>query len=285
MKKRSREINVFSISALDLFASALGAFILISIVLMPYFLNVEPDEIDRLRRALAEANQQLQKSRAETARAQQQAARLQRQVSRLLKAPKYQFPDLDIVIALDTTGSMGKEVASLKNDIVGLTRVLQRLTPSLGFGIVDYKDRCNPATMLKQFPLRRITPSTLRELVAFTRTMKAGGAGCRHGAEEALAAALEAAIASNWRRESKARVIVIVTDNPPYKDKEAVALNDARGAAARSPPVKISTVFRKTGYSKRNTEGYLRRLAEAGKGNFVPSGSTFWASILLALSV
>ena len=55
MKIRSREINVFSMSALDLFASALGAFILISIVLMPYFLRVEPEEVARLRQALAEA--------------------------------------------------------------------------------------------------------------------------------------------------------------------------------------------------------------------------------------
>ena len=42
-------------SALDLFASALGAFILISIVLMPYFLRVEPEEVPRLRQALAES--------------------------------------------------------------------------------------------------------------------------------------------------------------------------------------------------------------------------------------
>ena len=44
MKNRSREINIFSMSALDLFASALGAFILIAIVLMPYFLRVDPEE-------------------------------------------------------------------------------------------------------------------------------------------------------------------------------------------------------------------------------------------------
>ena len=37
MKKRSREINVFSISALDLFASALGAFILMSLIFMVFF--------------------------------------------------------------------------------------------------------------------------------------------------------------------------------------------------------------------------------------------------------
>ena len=37
MKKRSREINVFSVSALDLFASALGAFILMSLIFMVFF--------------------------------------------------------------------------------------------------------------------------------------------------------------------------------------------------------------------------------------------------------
>ena len=55
MKFRSREINVFSMSALDLFASALGAFILISIVLMPYFLRIDNEEVVALRAELSEA--------------------------------------------------------------------------------------------------------------------------------------------------------------------------------------------------------------------------------------
>ena len=37
MKKRSREINIFSVSALDLFASALGAFILMCLIFMMFF--------------------------------------------------------------------------------------------------------------------------------------------------------------------------------------------------------------------------------------------------------
>ncbi len=37
MQKRSREVNVFSLSALDLFASAMGAFILLSLVFMVFF--------------------------------------------------------------------------------------------------------------------------------------------------------------------------------------------------------------------------------------------------------
>ena len=55
MKFRNREINVFSMSALDLFASALGAFILISVVLLPYFLRLNHEELERLRSALEQA--------------------------------------------------------------------------------------------------------------------------------------------------------------------------------------------------------------------------------------
>jgi hypothetical protein len=37
MKRRSREISVFSISALDIFASALGAFVVLAIYLFPFY--------------------------------------------------------------------------------------------------------------------------------------------------------------------------------------------------------------------------------------------------------
>ncbi len=37
--RRPRELSIFSMSALDLFASSLGAFILIAVVLMPFYLR------------------------------------------------------------------------------------------------------------------------------------------------------------------------------------------------------------------------------------------------------
>jgi len=64
MKFRSREFNVFSMSALDLFASALGAFILISFVLMPYFLRLDDEEVARMRMALEQTRASLQQTRA-----------------------------------------------------------------------------------------------------------------------------------------------------------------------------------------------------------------------------
>ena len=67
MKRRNREIGVFSMSALDLFASALGAFILLTVVIFPYFPNTGMAEradldqaLERLREAAAD-NEGLQR--------------------------------------------------------------------------------------------------------------------------------------------------------------------------------------------------------------------------------
>lgn len=37
MKKKDRTVEVFSLSALDLFASAMGAFVLVSVIMLPYY--------------------------------------------------------------------------------------------------------------------------------------------------------------------------------------------------------------------------------------------------------
>ena len=42
MKKRFREINIFSMSVVDLFACAMGAFILLVLILFPYYLKSDP---------------------------------------------------------------------------------------------------------------------------------------------------------------------------------------------------------------------------------------------------
>lgn len=64
MKSKRRSISVFSISALDLFAAALGAFILIVLVLFPYYklggTDVSMEELEeqvRKRRFAAESEQ------------------------------------------------------------------------------------------------------------------------------------------------------------------------------------------------------------------------------------
>ena len=66
MKKRRPELTVFSMSALDLLASALGAFILITVVLLPLFPNLEI--LGQVRRELVQAKSDLKQAKAELAR-------------------------------------------------------------------------------------------------------------------------------------------------------------------------------------------------------------------------
>ena len=66
MKKRSREINVFSVSALDLFASALGAFILMSLIFMVFFSMTSRDagEAEEIQVALERCERELASAEA-----------------------------------------------------------------------------------------------------------------------------------------------------------------------------------------------------------------------------
>lgn len=64
MKRKNRSIEIFNVSALDLFASAMGAFLLLAILMFPYFPN-ESDEDDYKR--LKELQGQLQACKAEGA--------------------------------------------------------------------------------------------------------------------------------------------------------------------------------------------------------------------------
>jgi len=49
MRSPSRQINIFSVSALDLFASAMGAFVIIAVILFPYYMKadaLQPKDIE-----------------------------------------------------------------------------------------------------------------------------------------------------------------------------------------------------------------------------------------------
>ena len=277
MRSRSREINVFSMSALDLFASALGAFILMSIVLMPYFLRTDPDAVQKLHSALSQA-------KAEQAEAERKNERLQKELAELKNAPKFTFPDLDMVIALDTTGSMASAVEGLRQDIDQFAELMLKLAPSLGMGLIDFKDKCDPSTAVRQFSLRLMDSGGLSNLLSFSSSMQTTSGSCNPDKPEALAMALDSAIASNWRSESQVRMVVIITDNPAYPDRTASAIAAARAFAARGPQFRVSTVFTNTGASEPGTQEFLRELADSGNGNFTEAGRSFVVTMLFALA-
>lgn len=82
MRRRNREINIFSVSALDLFASSMGVFVLIALMLFPYYLRKQNTvDVEQLQQAFDRLQQdyrQLQSS-VQTQQVENQQLRSQMQ--------------------------------------------------------------------------------------------------------------------------------------------------------------------------------------------------------------
>ena len=299
MKQRNREISIFNMSALDLFASALGAFILITLLLLPYFPNLAPslaqDKPEKTQAGADAAETEAEELRAQLAASHVREQELQDKLKAASAQPQEQqtptkvaFPPLDLVLALDTTGSIHAQVQGLKDEIEQIARLLLKLAPSVGIGVVDFKDRCEGYRATNVFPLVEMNNVSIHSLSGFTRGITAGGyAGCNADSEEAINLALDRAVAMPWRDQTTVRLIVVISDHPAYPETQASVLRQARQFAAAREGNRVSTVHVSTrGHALGMTAGpaFLQRLANAGKGQFVGGGGSFTAMILLALA-
>ena len=143
MKKRSRELSIFSMSALDLFASALGAFILITIVLLPFFPNLnmsgqEKAELEQAEAELAQAKAELAQAEAELEQAKakserekaklgQEKAKLEEEKAKLAQAKAK---------ASKAKGQLEKRVEALQQEIDDTTVLLGIKTKAKKFVFV-----------------------------------------------------------------------------------------------------------------------------------------------------
>jgi len=288
VRRRSKEINIFSMSALDLFASALGAFMLLAVIFFPFFPNVGNSEerLEDIKKQLEAALEKKEQADAEKATADKARADadkkskdIEAEITALDKQP-INFPDMDIVFALDTTGSMRATISSLKSEIADFGKLLSEWAPSVGIGMIDYKDICEgPGNEFRPFPLVEITTATLADLQGFANLAAAGGSGCNGPAPESLGGALDQSISMPWRSVSKIRMIVVITDAPPYDHERASTLTAAQTFNARGSAESVSVVL--VGGTV-DTETYLGQLASSGGGHLV-KGRTFTASIMKIL--
>lgn len=353
MKPTRRELSIFGVSAIDLFASALGAFVVVAFVLLPYFPNtgnapaaavppadpsapagISPAELETLRGQAARAEAELATARrreqelaqalddalartapppapdspdrispAELAALQGRIERAEteidaaqareRELARALDAATssvQSLPPIDLIIALDTTSSMTGEVASLREEIAGLSELLVDLTEDAAVGIIDFKDGCGRQPALRVAPLQRIDRQSVRRLAAFARSMRPGSAACNVTADEDYAEALRAAVDADWRDDSEHRSIVLISDNPAHADLRRQAVADAgrfsRRAGARHT---VSAVFVDTsltaGPGYPDAAAFMQRVARAGGGRFVRADENASLSVTILRAI
>lgn len=321
MKPARREISIFNVSTIDLFASALGAFMVVSFVLLPYFPNTgnapaTPDpeppaaptptpepapppsvpqaEHDALGNRLEDAEaarDELRRQLADAEAARNNALDRERELQQALAdagSTIQKLPAIDLVIALDTTSSMTREVTSLREEIAGLAELLLELSEDAAVGIIEFKDRCDPASALRVASIQRIDRQSVQQLTAFARSMSAGSSPCNDSADEDFAEALRAATDLNWRTAADRHSIVMISDSPAHEDMVEQALADARRFATRTGARHtVSTVFVDTSDVAPShpyiayTVAFMRRVAETGRGEFVQANEN--ASLSLTI--
>jgi Mg-chelatase subunit ChlD len=146
-------------------------------------------------------------TRAPLVRGQAQAVQVRLGVNRGVAAPR-----LDLVFLVDATGSMGDEIAKLKNSMRAMSQQIAQLPgrPDICYGLVAYRDRGDA------FLTR--THDFTDELGAFQdglARLQAGGGG---DTPEALNEALHETVHGLSWRDDAVRLVVLVADAPPHLD-------------------------------------------------------------------
>ena len=303
MKRPNRTISIFSMSALDVLAMATGVFVLLLVMLMPYYRKTfdAHAEIAAVRVATAATGAQVH-AKEEGGTATEEAAELQARAAALEQAarerlrpqpavrqgpdPKQQVIEaIDLVFVIDTTASMTPVIRELAVSMRSIVRILQRLVPSVRIGVSAYKDRDTGLPPVVTLPLTPTDPH-LPRIIGFVERLDASPVGSRT-LEEDVHLGLEAATLMRWRPGAR-QVLVVIGDAAAHAEYQSETLWRARNFVQGSELRTLSTLFVTTPSSLaagQRARPYFRALAGAGEGTFNDHTGSMIESVLLSMLV
>jgi hypothetical protein len=311
MKRPNRSISILSMSALDVLAMATGVFVLLLVMLMPYYRKTfdANAEIEAARVAAAVSLSEVQSLEATAARYQAEAgaaaaeaAELNARAAALEQAARRPLepqpavdagPDaeqqvieaIDLVFVIDTTASMTPVIRELAVSMRSIVRILQRLVPSVRIGISAYKDHDIPLPPVITFPLTPTDPF-LPRIVGFVDSLEASPVGSR-SLDEDVHLGLEAATLMHWRPDAK-QVLVVIGDAEAHPENVNETFWRAQNFVQSNERRSFSTLFVTTpsSLSAGNVaRSYFQALAEAGNGSFNDHTGSMVESVLLSVLV
>ncbi len=176
---------------------------------------------------------------------------------------------LDLMLVLDTTGSMKDELGYLKAELAAIVVNITADYPALDvhYGAVAYRD-LQDDYVVKSFPFT----GSLVNMTAWLANQSAHGGG---DTPEAMELGLQAALNASWRPGNVARVMLVVADAPPHDNNMGEAfrlVEDARRAGVHIQSMAASGTDQKAEYVLRAaatlTLGrYLFLTDDSGLGN------------------
>lgn len=168
---------------------------------------------------------------------------------------------VDVIFAVDATGSMGDEINYLQSELEDvITRIsITNSDLKLRTGAVFYRDHTDDyLTVTKE--LSADHEATL----SFIAKQTAQGGG---DYPEAVDAALEEALNQEWSKKAVARIVFLLLDAPPHDDSLSLAKIRGQIALAAEKGVKIIPIT--ASGINRQTEFLMKYLAMGTNGTYV----------------
>lgn len=280
MKRKQRELSIFSVAAIDLFASGMGAFMLLALIAIPFFGNLSTNPIEACP-IVEECPQcpeivEAPKCPVVPNVTQQQIVKPQEVKPESLK----KIEAIDVVFVLDISGSMRSELEQLKGELLGISMMLNRLSESAAIGIVVFGDDgfAKPATSIPLIHSSKI--DTLTRQFGHVEINMGMGAGDNNRDGEAVLAGLDMAHDINWRPKIKKRLVLLITDDLPHSNQTAFLTNKV-AQFYKGKDRELSVLF---SGSDADIEFY-KKLVKKGDGQVfeLVSGVSFSAMLVLAL--
>ena len=169
---------------------------------------------------------------------------------------------LDVHFVLDATGSMGDEIARLRDNMVSVAEQIAALPsrPDVRFGITAYRD-IDDLFVTRTFDL---TDNLDDFLDALALVSAEGGGDYPEAMDEALADALDKPA---WRREGAVELMILIADAPPQVGRQVASPYTASALTAAARGVKIFPVA--ASGTDDQAEYVMRELAFVSGGRFV----------------
>lgn len=314
MRRLNREIGVFNMSAIDLFASAMGAFMVVAVVLMPFAMKLSTAEsrvhearekLDAAEKRYAGTLARWEKADATATEAEDGAEAAERRLTDLEKRKReaekkatslnaglgqcqakladVELKDIDLVMMIDTTASMAGDIKALRVEATGIARILDRIASDVRIGVVAYRDDDLPQPSYITLPLELtpVDPAGLRRIKEFLNGLDVkGGPSCPEDVHTALADAR----AMSWRTHAR-KYVVAIGDAEAAPGDDSAAFAHAR--AIRALGVSVSSAHRahpsKACPDVAAAERFFRQLAQSGGGRQGAPGETLTEAVLMAV--
>lgn len=255
------------------------AFVIITVILFPYYLKKAPsiDENLRQEKELAEANEQLDAARKALADSEEAANKAE------AKADALQPKDIEVVFVYDTTGSMLDHIDGIKTnlkDVVDILKLVNKRTP---VGFVAYKNiskRGHTNTYVtKTYPLSDLNGPSFNRLNSFVDNMSAFVANNRNF-PESQSYGLSDANHIQWNTRKSKPVTIIISNASAKAPGKSIEL--AKRFMNRSDAAKITTILARTENMGPKAPTFLKQIAHIGKGEYIIDSGRMLNSLIRA---